>query len=93
MTGSYTFWSRRDTRGASSSRHGDKNVTWRGERTEEKKKKQETKKREVSQHHEGGPVSATYKKNTEATKLYDLNQQTMQALDRLAGVYATFADT
>ena len=29
-----------------------------------------------------------YKKNTEAnTKVYDLNQKTIQALDRLAGVY------
>ena len=30
MAGSYTGWSRRDTRGASSSGQGDKNVTWRG---------------------------------------------------------------
>ena len=39
-------------------------------------------------------MSATYKKNTEAnTKVYDLNQKTMQALDRLADVYETFEDT
>ena len=35
-------------------------------------------------------MSAAYKKNTEAnTKVYDLNQKTMLALDRLACVYAT----
>ena len=35
-------------------------------------------------------LSATYKKNSEAnTKVFDLNQKTMQALDCLAGVYAT----
>ena len=39
-------------------------------------------------------MSATYKKNTEAnTKVYDLNEKTMQALGRLVGVYATFEDT
>ena len=39
-------------------------------------------------------MSATYRKNTEAnTKVYDLNQKTMQALDRLADVYETFEDT
>ena len=33
------------------------------------------------------------KKNSEAnTKVYDLNQKTMQALDRLAGVHATFEE-
>ena len=41
-----------------------------------------------------GRFSATYKKNTEAnTKVCDLIQKTMQALDRLAGVYATFGGT
>ena len=41
-----------------------------------------------------GSLNATYTKNTEAnTKVYDVNQMTMQALDRLAGVYATFEDT
>ena len=39
-------------------------------------------------------MSATYKMNTEAiTKVYDFNQKTMEALDRLADVYATFEDT
>ena len=34
-----------------------------------------------------------HKKNTEAsTKVFDPNQKTRQALDRLAGVYATFED-
>ena len=40
-----------------------------------------------------GTLSATYKKSTEAnTKVYDLNQKTMQALGSLAGVYATFEE-
>ena len=61
-------------------------------------------KREVSQHHKGGlaalqkvlnsrkgSVSATYKKNIEVnTKAHDLNQKTVQVLNSLVGVYATF---
>ena len=34
-----------------------------------------------------------HEKNTEAsTKVFDLDQKTRQAIDRLAGVYATFED-
>ena len=41
-----------------------------------------------------GSLSSTYKKNTEANnKVYDLNQRTVAALDRLAEVYETFEDT
>ena len=41
-----------------------------------------------------GSLSATYKKNTEAnTKVFDFNLKTLHALDRLAGVCATFEDT
>ena len=41
-----------------------------------------------------GSLSATYNKNTEAdTKVYDLNQKTMLALDRLADAYSTFEET
>ena len=74
----------------------------KGKRKREKKKS----KLEVSEHEEEdlwapqkvlssrkGSLSATYNKNTEAnTKVFDLNQKTIQALDRLAGVYATFED-
>ena len=41
-----------------------------------------------------GSLSSTYKKNTEAnTKVYDLNQKTMQALDALAEEYEIFEET
>ena len=39
-------------------------------------------------------ISATYKKNTEAnTKVYDLNQKTMQAVDVLAEDYEISQET
>ena len=41
-----------------------------------------------------GSSSSTYKKNTEAnTKVYDLNQKTMQSLDVLAEEYEIFEET
>ena len=41
-----------------------------------------------------GSLSSTYKKNTEAnTKVYDLNQKTMQAVDVLAEDYEIFEET
>ena len=41
-----------------------------------------------------GSLSSPYKKNSEANnKVYDLNQRTVAALDRLAEVYETFEDT
>ena len=43
---------------------------------------------------EKGSLCQTHKKNTEAnTKVYDLNQKTMQALSNLALVYARFEGT
>ena len=75
------------------------------ERKGKRKRGKEKSKLEVSEHEEDlwapqkvlssrkGSLSATYNKNTEAnTKAFDLNQKTIQALDRLAGVYATFED-
>ena len=75
------------------------------EREKEKKKKRQ-KQGEVHEHHERVSVriakghqqqesslSVPYKEHTEAnTKVWDLNQKTMQALDRLANLYATFRD-
>ena len=41
-----------------------------------------------------GSLSSTYKMNTEAnTRVYDLHQKTMQALDALAEEYETFEET
>ena len=40
-----------------------------------------------------GRLSATYEENSEAnTKVYDINQKTMQAFGTLAVVYATFEE-
>ena len=128
-TGSYTGWSRRDTRGAGSSGYEDEYATWRGAKEYEnenysdkevrKEKEKEIEKGKKNKNMEQtknkgksigitnedlwslqrvlnrrkGNLSETYKKNAEANiKVQDLNQKTMQALERLACVYAAFEE-
>ena len=69
-----------------------------GTKKEERKREKKKKQRSLSASPKEDPWARTErvrhtKKNTEAnTKVYDLNQNTMQALDRLAGVHATFEE-
>ena len=88
----YTGWSCRDTRGTSSSGLADNTETWRD--TKEKILQiapAELWKMQKILSSKTGSSSQTYKNNTEAkTKVIDLNQRTMQALNTVAVVYATF---
>ena len=96
MAESYTGWSRRDTRGASSSDQGDKNETWRGvkefENESDKDEKGDGKGKNRQKKTQRSLSARRTRGHHLTTKVYDLNQKTMQALDPLAAVYATFED-
>ena len=90
----YSGWSRRDTRGNSSSGQADNTATWIS--TREKPLQitlAEIWKLPKILESSKSSFSPTYKKNAEAnTKVCELNQKTMQALSNLALVYARFEE-